>query len=145
MSKRGLPSLAALLGLVAIAGYQNRDKISDFVKNLGGSDAAGGMLDNVKKSLGVGDGAQAGSAPGGLGELIDHFTKGGQGDAAKSWVGTGPNSPISEGQLESALGPDLLDTLAKQTGLTKDELLARLSKVLPDAVDKMTPDGRVPA
>jgi uncharacterized protein YidB (DUF937 family) len=130
---RGMPSLAALLGLVAVAGYQNRDKISEFVKGLANdpNSAAGGIIDSVKK--------------GGLGELVDHFTKNGQGKTAESWVGKGPNAPISDSQMEKTLGPDLIDSLVKQTGLSREELLARLSKTLPEAVDKLTPDGRVPA
>ena len=137
------PSLLALLGLVAVAGYQNREKIGEFVKGLSNSDAAGGALDSVKKALG--DGPMATRITGGLGELVDQFTTGGQGEKAKSWVSTGPNQPISEPQMEQALGADLIDSLVKQTGLTRDDLLARLSKVLPEAVDKLTPDGKIPA
>ena len=130
---RGMPSLAALLGLVAVAGYQNRDKISEFVKGLANdpNSAAGGIIDSVKK--------------GGLGELVDQFRKNGQGDVADSWVGKGPNAPITDSQMEKTLGPDLIDSLVKQTGLSREELLSRLSKTLPEAVDKLTPDGRVPA
>jgi uncharacterized protein YidB (DUF937 family) len=118
---RGMPSLAALLGLVAVAGYQNRDKIGDFVKGLGAS------------------------GTGGIGDLVDQFKKNGLGHAADSWVGKGENTPVSETQVENGLGPDLIDILVKQTGLTREELLARLSKTLPQAVDTMTPDGKVPA
>ncbi len=118
---RGFPSLAALLGLVAVAGYQNRDKIGEFVKGLGTS------------------------GTGGIGDLVDHFKKQGMGDTADSWVDKGPNKPIDETQVASGLGPDMIDALVKQTGLSRAELLSRLSKVLPEAVDKMTPDGRVPS
>ena len=145
MSKR-LPSLAALLGLVAVAGYQNREKIGEFVKGLTGTDpnaAAAGALESVKKTLG--DGPIATKITGGLGELVDQFKTSGLGEKAESWIGTGSNAPINETQMETALGPDLIDGLVKQTGLSRDELLARLSKVLPEAVDKMTPDGRLPA
>jgi uncharacterized protein YidB (DUF937 family) len=117
-----MPSLTALLGLVAIAGYQNRDKIGEFVKGL------------------------AGSAPsGGLGQLVDEMKNKGLGSTVDSWVAKGDNQPVTDSQLGTALGPDLIDAIAKQTGLGRDELLARLSKVLPDAVDKMTPDGKLPA
>jgi uncharacterized protein YidB (DUF937 family) len=141
MAKR-FPSLAALLGLVAIAGYQNRDKIGEFVKKLGGPDSAGGvggMIEGVKKAVTSGD------IKGGLGELVDQFKNAGQGDTVDSWVGKGPNAQISEAQLESSLGGDLIDGLVKQTGLSREELLSRLSKVLPEAVDKLTPDGKLPA
>ena len=130
---RGMPSLAALLGLVAVAGYQNRERISEFVKGLANdpNSAAGGIIDSVKK--------------GGLGELVDHFTKNGEGKTAESWIGKGPNAPISDTQMEKTLGPDLIDSLVKQTGLSREELLSRLAKTLPEAIDKLTPDGQVPA
>ena len=82
---------------------------------------------------------------GGLADVIDRFRNAGQGTAADSWVAKGPNKPITPNHTESALGPDLIDVLVKQTGLSREELLARLSKVLPEAVDKLTPDGRLPA
>jgi uncharacterized protein YidB (DUF937 family) len=80
-----------------------------------------------------------------LSELVDRFKKTGQADTVDSWVSTGPNKQIAPSQLEQAIGPDVLETLSKQTGLSKQELLARLSRELPDAVDKYTPDGRLPA
>jgi uncharacterized protein YidB (DUF937 family) len=142
---RGMPSLAALLGLVAVAGYQNREKISEFVKGLADdpNSAAGGMINNVKKA--IGSSPTATSITGGLGELVDHFTKNGQGKTAESWVGKGPNAPITDTQMEKTLGADLIDSLVKQTGLTREELLSRLSKTLPEAVDKLTPGGKIPA
>lgn len=143
---KGFPSLAALLGLVAVAGYQNRDKIGEFVKGLSSADPAsptGGMVDSLKKA--IGNSPTATSITGGLGELVDKFAKSGQGETAASWVGKGPNTPISDAQLESTLGGDLIDGLVKQTGLSREELLARLAKVLPEAVDKLTPEGKIPA
>ncbi|MEO7861637.1 MAG: YidB family protein [Nitrospirales bacterium] len=143
---RGMPSLAALLGLIAVAGYQNRDKIGDFVKGLGNSDPAnpgGGMLDSVKKSLG--DSPLATSISGGLGELVERFRTNGQGAKADSWVADGPNTAIDDTQVEKALGSDLIDDLVKQTGLSREQLLSRLAQVLPDVVDKMTPAGQLPA
>ena len=144
MAKR-MPSLVALLGLVAVAGYQNRDKISEFVKGLANdpNSAAGGMIDMAKKA--IGSSPTATSITGGLGELVDHFTKNGEGKTAESWIGKGPNAPITDSQMEKTLGADLIDSLVKQTGLSREELLSRLSKTLPEAVDKLTPDGQVPA
>ena len=142
---RGMPSLAALLGLLAVAGYQNRDKIGEFVKGLGTSDPntpLGGVLDSARKSL---DGLTAGTdLKGGVGEIVDRFRQNGQGATADSWVETGPNKPVNDSDLERALGPDLVDGLVKQTGLSRADLLSRLSSVLPQVVDKMTPDGRLP-
>lgn len=141
---RGMPSLAALLGLVAVAGYQNRDKIGEFIKGLDDpSSPAGGMLERVKK--GMGDSPTAISIKEGVGELVERFKQNGQGAAADSWVDRGPNTPISDTQLEESLGSDLIDSLVKQTGLNRKELLSRLARTLPEAVDKMTPEGRIPA
>ncbi len=140
---RGMPSLAALLGLVAVAGYQNRDKIGEFIKGLDDpSSPSGGMLERVKK--GMGDSPMAITIKDGVGELVERFKQNGQGAAADSWIVQGPNREISEMNLEKALGSDLIDSLVRQTGLGRAELLSRLAKTLPEAVDKLTPDGRVP-
>ena len=146
---RGFPSMTALLGLLAIAGYQNREKIAEWLGGLkqsapgtAGQGGAGGLLEHLKGSLG--STSAGGVLSGGLGELVDRFKQSGQGETADSWVKTGPNKPVTPSQLEQAIGPELLDTLSKQTGLSRSELLARLSRELPDAVDKYTPQGRLP-
>lgn len=149
---RGMPSLVALLGLLAVAGYQNRDKIADMfgkaAQNAGtipggtGQTGLGNILGGLGGLLG---GASGGSIlSGGLGSLVDHFRQNGQGQAAESWIKQGPNQSVTPDQLEQALGPEVLDALMKQTGLTKEELISRLSQVLPGAIDKLTPEGRVP-
>jgi uncharacterized protein YidB (DUF937 family) len=81
---------------------------------------------------------------GGLSELLEQFTKNGQGETAESWVGTGPNKEVSPPQLKQAIGQDVLAALVQQTGLSQEELLSRLSRELPTAVDKYTPDGHLP-
>ena len=126
----GMPSWGALLGLVAVAGYQNRDKIGEFVKNLSGGSHAE---------------AVPGGVSGGLGGLVGHLNDSGLGDIAKSWVGTGTNAPITSGQLSQVLPPNVLDALTKQTGLTSDELMQRLSQVLPQVVNGLTPNGKLPS
>jgi uncharacterized protein YidB (DUF937 family) len=75
---------------------------------------------------------------------LDKFQKGGLGDIANSWVGSGQNKPVSPGQLGSALGSDIIKTLAQRTGLSEEELTKQLSQVLPGVVDKLTPAGRLP-
>jgi uncharacterized protein YidB (DUF937 family) len=146
MASRGFPSMTALLALLAIAGYQNKDKIAEWLnKNRQGQPGTpgqngglGGLLDKV------GGAGAGGVLSGGLGELLDRFKQSGQGETADSWVQTGPNKPVSPTQLEQAIGSDVLDTLSQQTGLSRQELLARLSRELPEAVDKYTPQGRLP-
>jgi uncharacterized protein YidB (DUF937 family) len=81
---------------------------------------------------------------GGLRDLVDAFKQQGQGEVADSWVSRGPNKQIAPHQIEQAIGPDVLETLSRHTGLSREELLSRLSKNLPEAVDKYTPEGRIP-
>ena len=147
---RGMPSMVALLGLLAVAGYQNRDKIAEALAGrkqapIGGAgqdDRQGGMVDKLGGLLG---GAGAGSVvSGGLRDLIERFKQNGQGHAADSWVSTGPNQQLHSDQIEQAIGPDVLNTLSQHTGLSREELLSRLTRDLPAAVDKFTPAGRLP-
>jgi uncharacterized protein YidB (DUF937 family) len=102
----------------------------------------GGLLGNLGGMLG---GAGVGGLlNGGIGELLEKFKQSGQGETAQSWVNDGPNKDVSPPQLKQAIGPDVLAALEQQTGLSQEELLARLSRELPAAVDKYTPDGRLP-
>lgn len=81
---------------------------------------------------------------GGLGQLIEKFRQGGLEDIIKSWIGTGPNRPIAPDQLQHALGPDTVSSLERETGMPRDDLLAQLSRLLPDVIDKLTPEGKLP-
>jgi uncharacterized protein YidB (DUF937 family) len=145
---RGFPSMTALLGLLALAGYQNRDKLGEMLKSATGDappgvgspqNPLGGLLGGALGAGGVG-----GLLSGGLGELLERFNQNGQGDAAQSWVGKGENRELPPPQLKQAIGADVLAALEQQTGLPQEELLARLSRELPKAVDQYTPDGRLP-
>jgi uncharacterized protein YidB (DUF937 family) len=90
-------------------------------------------------------GAAAGTAlSGGLAALIKEFQQRGLGQAAQSWVGTGPNQKIASNDLARALGTDTIDALSKQTGVGREDLLAGLSQHLPDLVDQLSPNGRLP-
>lgn len=90
-----------------------------------------------------GAGAGAGGM-GGLGDLLTKFQQAGLGEAASSWVGTGENLPVSPDQVEGALGSDLLSQIARQIGLPQGETAGQLSELLPQVVDRMTPNGHVP-
>ena len=155
---QGMPSMTALLGMLAIAGFQNRDKITEMLTGAGtsgpntgaGQSGLGGILGSLGGLLG-GAGSTGGGTGGagsllnnGLNELLDSFKQNGQGDTAQSWIEPGPNKEISPPQLKQAIGSDVLALLEQKTGLSQQELLARLSRELPSAIDKYTPDGRVP-
>ena len=94
---------------------------------------------------GAAAGGAAGSVlSGGLGDLMKQLQQGGLGDAASTWVSNGPNKQVSPGDLSKALGADQINMLASQTGMSSDELLQNLAKALPDVVNHLTPDGRLP-
>jgi uncharacterized protein YidB (DUF937 family) len=160
--------LKALLAVLAVAGYQNRDKIAEILKGVTGnartspqpgqasqpgatSSPSGVGLDDILGKLrsgGLGSilgGGSIGSIlNGGLNDLLDQFRQSGQQTKAESWVKTGSNEPINDTELAEALGPDVIKDLVERTGLSEAEILQRLSKNLPGAVDDLTPDGKVP-
>jgi uncharacterized protein YidB (DUF937 family) len=113
---------------------------------LPGGGAGGGLSDMLKGGLGglLAGGAAGSILSGGLGDLLNQFQQKGQGDAANSWVSNGPNKQIAPGDLANALGADQIASLAAQSGLSRDELLQGLSQYLPDVVNHLTPDGRLP-
>jgi uncharacterized protein YidB (DUF937 family) len=80
----------------------------------------------------------------GLSRLLDQFKSAGLGDKADSWVGTGPNESLSADEVEKAIGSDRLAQMSKQTGQSVDSLKTDLSSLIPSAVNKLTPDGKVP-
>jgi uncharacterized protein YidB (DUF937 family) len=104
-----------------------------------GNSGLGGTLGGL-----LAGGAAGSVLSGGLGELIKQFQEHGHSEAANSWMSDGPNKQISPDVLANALGADQINTLVAQTGLSRDDLLSGLSKHLPEVVDKLTPDGRLP-
>lgn len=199
---RGMPSMTALLALLAMAGYQNRDKISDILGNLtqgnansgalpgqdasrapgqedasadhGGLGGLGGLLGGLFGGAAAGGAAsQAGGLGGilgelggmlgggtstgsvadeaarnpadtlnrGVGDLMDHFRQNGLGDEADSWVNQGPNKEVAPSQIENSIDPQILDVLARHMGISREELLGRLSQNLPSAVSKLAQGG----
>ncbi|TPJ40351.1 MULTISPECIES: YidB family protein [unclassified Mesorhizobium] len=125
----------AMLGVLA---YQNRDKIAEMIRGAGERDPnnpQGGILDQVSKGV-------SGTA---LGDLLDRFRNAGAGAKVDSWVGTGPNEPIEPHEVERAIDVQTLEALSRQTGLSREELIARITRDLPDAINQMTPNGNLPA
>ncbi len=108
--------------------------------------AGGGLGDILKGSLGglLAGGAAGSVLSGGLGDLLNQLQQSGHGETANSWVGKGENKPIAPGDLANALGADQIQSLSAQSGLSRDELLSGLSQYLPQVVDHLTPDGRLP-
>ncbi len=110
------------------------------------------IMDTLKSAVGGGDkkddlmssvmGLLGGS--GGLSGLVSQFASKGIGDVIGSWVGTGKNLPVSGDQLKSALGEDTIKNIASKLGMDSNAVTSQLSNLLPDAVDKLTPDGKVP-
>lgn len=154
---KGMPSLMALLGLVAVAGYQNRDKIRDMIGDAqrggsavpggstpgGAASGSGGLLEEIGGMFGSGGSGR--NLKEGLDSLVDRFRTTGHGDKADSWVSAEPNKEIESNDLESAIGGDTMDELSRSTGLSREELLRRLKTALPETVNRLTPDGRLPS
>jgi uncharacterized protein YidB (DUF937 family) len=131
----------AMLGILA---YQNRDKLAALLR---GDDRSGlnrenpqlhdggGLLERIADTLGSG---------GELSDILDRFRQSGSGKQVDSWVRQGPNEPIDRDQVEAAIDPETIGELSLQTGLSREDLLDRIARDLPEAVDKMTPSGQLP-
>lgn len=113
------------------------------------------ILNTVKSVFGGGSGSKepdlmsavmnlVGGQSGGLGGFVQQFAAKGLGDVAQSWVSTGKNLPISPDQLQSVLGSDVVRGLASKLGMDSNALTSKLSNLLPQAVDKLTPEGKIP-
>ena len=144
------PITKAIIGVLA---YQAIKAFTSNQASAGtGSDkqspgATGGGLDDLLKGgLGglLGGGGAGSVVSGGLNDLLKQFQQNGQGDVAKSWIGPGANKAISPNDLASALGADRISTLAGFSGMSRDDLLNGLSQQLPEVIDRLTPDGRLP-
>lgn len=112
--------------------------------NAGASSPMGGVLGSLLGGGGQSGGMGAGMGSGGLGGLMSQFQQGGLGHIADSWVGHGPNQPVSPEQLHGVLGADQVQSMASQAGMQPNDFLSQLSQHLPEAVHGMTPNGRLP-
>ena len=101
------------------------------------------LLSTVIAMLANGQQAQ-GAGVGGLGDLIGRFTQGGLGDVIGSWIGHGPNAPISSDQISNVLGPDVIGKIAAQLGLSHGDAAGQLSQMLPEVINRLTPHGQAP-
>jgi len=157
------PVTLGLLALLAYRTYEGKGRLAEMLGRQPGpagaanspstpghtgppGGATGGLGDLIRNGLGglLAGGVSGGLLGGGLGELVKQFQQNGHGDVANSWVSNGPNKPISPSQVEQALGPEVVQELSQHTGQPIQDTLAELSKSLPDVVNKLTPDGRLP-
>jgi uncharacterized protein YidB (DUF937 family) len=126
------PVMMGLMGLLAYRTLKGKGRLADM---LGTGQSAGGTAANPLSPPALGSG---------LKDLLDRFRQSGHEDKAQSWVSTGPNKSIAPQELEQALGEERIEWLMEQTGLPREQLLSGLSGDLPDAIDKLTPNGRIP-
>lgn len=111
--------------------------IGSLAQGSGGGGGQGELLQVLMKLLSQGGGA-------GLGNLVSQLQQGGLADVVNSWVSTGQNLPVSPSQLEGALGSDLIGSLASQLGRPGSDVAGSLSQLLPQLIDQLTPQGRLP-
>jgi uncharacterized protein YidB (DUF937 family) len=124
------------LALVGLLAYQNRDKIAEVLRaKLPTGDRSAGQPGNLFESVVGGTG---------LGELLERFRTAGTSEQVDSWVGRGENQPLTREQVQKAIDPQTMEELARQTGFSKEDLIDRIARDLPDAVDKVTPGGQLP-
>jgi uncharacterized protein YidB (DUF937 family) len=150
-SRGASPLTLGLLGLLAYRTFKGKGRLAEMLGRAPQNNGDGKMPDRQQAGSSpdwlrnlFGGAAAGGILSGGLRDLITSFQQHGRGDAAESWVGKGANKPISARELEDVLGEDKIRWLAEETGMSRQELLAGLSRELPDTVDKLTPDGRLP-
>jgi uncharacterized protein YidB (DUF937 family) len=134
---KGSPSLVALLGLLAVAGYQNRDKLRDLIQERPSSDpygdpretsSQGGIMDTLRSLAG---GAGASGMMGGLGELFDRFAKPHQQAKMQSWVQQGPNAALSPVELEEALDEETIPNWSKRPACPAASFCRGLARPCP--------------
>jgi uncharacterized protein YidB (DUF937 family) len=146
------PIAMALLGLVAykaikqLSPGQPSTAPADRGASTAGNPSGGGLGGLLQGPLGglLAGGAAGSVLSGGLNDLLKQFQQGGQGDVVQSWIGTGPNKSISSDMLSKVLSPDQIRTLSAQSGMSRDDLIATLSRQLPELVNQLTPNGRIP-
>ena len=110
-----------------------------------------GLFDNLAGALGQGGGVGGAitdllqNQEGGLGGLVGAFEKAGLGETAKSWVGKGENLPVSADQIRAALGSGPVAAIASKLGVDPDQAAGQIAAILPQVIDRLTPDGHAPA
>jgi uncharacterized protein YidB (DUF937 family) len=111
----------------------------DSIKSAMGDSAAGNQNDIMSSIMNL-----VGGQSGGLNGFIQQFSSKGLGDLVSSWVGTGKNLPISAEQIQHVLGSDTVKNIASKIGIDPNSAASQLSNLLPQVIDKLTPNGKVP-
>ena len=150
--------LGGMLGGGAPAGRPSDPRATTQASSGGLGDLLGGLMGNTQAMPGglggmlggllggaAGGAAAGGALNGGLRSLLEDMEQNGQGDAARSWVSNGPNKSLAPRDLASAIGADDIDAVSQQTGMPRDQMLSMLSEHLPDLVNQLTPNGRLPS
>lgn len=134
--------LGSLLG-----GNSNASPLQSILGSMlgGGQTQQGGQPQQGGLGGALGGMLGGGGAAGGLGGLLSQFQQAGLGNVAQSWVGNGPNQQVTPDQLHQVFGDEQVNQWSQQSGMPKHDLLSQLSQYLPHAVDKMTPQGQLPA
>ena len=106
-----------------------------------------GLFDNLAGALGQGAGAAIGDLlkDQDLGGVIAGFDKAGLGDVAGSWVSKGANLPVSAEQIRAVLGSGPVAQMAERLGVDPDQAADLIAKTLPQVIDRLTPDGKLPS
>jgi len=140
-------AILALLAYKAVKGLGNQPSAAP--AGAGSAKPAtpsGGLGDLLPGGLGglLAGGAAGSILSGGLNDLLKQFQQNGQGDAANSWVATGPNKAISPIDLSKVLDNEQIKMLMQQSGISREDLINGLSQALPGVIDQLTPHGRLP-
>lgn len=141
-SSGGMSSLMAALLPVVLSMLSNRGTTT---APPGRASAGGGLGDILGQVLGgSGSGSGAGGL-GGLGALLEQFQRAGFGEQVGSWVGAGSNQPLTPDALERVFGHDALSEIARRAGVSEQDASRGLAELLPEVVDRVTPEGQMPA
>ena len=125
-----------------MGGGGNASPMQGVLSNLLGGGQQGSQQGQAMQP-GMGGGIGGGMG-GGLSGLLSAFEGAGLGHIAQSWIGNGPNQPVSPQQLQGVFGQNQVQSMASQAGMQPHDFLSQLSQHLPNAVNGMTPNGQMP-
>ena len=147
------PLTTAILGLLAwngvkpgAPGQRVGDQTPGSLEGLMRNSPLGGLFGGTaaKPTDGTTRGFMGALLTGGMMDLVRQFQAAGKGPAVESWIGTGENKSVTANDLSKVLSEEQIEFLTERTGLSRDQLLAGLSEKLPQTIDELTPEGRVP-